>query len=200
MQRRKRAYHHGDLRRALTDAALELVAERGASGFTLREAARRAGVSHTAPYNHFPSREALLAALAEEGFMGLGAALRSVGPGEPLRRLRDMGIAYVRFAVENAAHVRVMFGAALPDRSAFPALVEAARTAFAPLLDSICDCQRAGAIRSGDPIELALAAWSLVHGLSSLIADGQLEPWSDRSPEALARTIGQLLFEGLTPR
>src|SRR5256885_13290570 len=105
--RRPKPYHHGHLREVLLQAAIQLIAEVGPAAFTLRETARRAGVSHNAPYRHFPDREALLAALAAEGFAMLGERLRGK-PG------REMGAAYVSFALEQPQRLRLMFGGVLP--------------------------------------------------------------------------------------
>src|SRR4029079_8364193 len=103
---RRKPYHHGDLRRTLLDAALALVASQGVGALSLRELARKAGVSHAAPYRHFESREALLAALATEGFLGLGAEMMQTAAGEPnpLLRFRALGVAYVIYAVRHPGH------------------------------------------------------------------------------------------------
>src|SRR5271156_5798210 len=100
---RRGTYHHGDLKRALTEAALALVAEKGPKGFTLTEAARRAGVSAAAPYRHFADKAQLLAAVATEGFIQLHAALSTAGDGAADARIRviDQGRAYVRWAVDH---------------------------------------------------------------------------------------------------
>lgn len=107
-----KAYHHGDLRRALIAAGLDLATERRIEEFSLREVARRAGVSTAAPYWHFPDRNALLAVIAGEcatrWLQTMRGAVRDLGPDETLRRLQATGIAHVRFAVENPAHFRVM--------------------------------------------------------------------------------------------
>src|SRR5205809_439421 len=106
------SYHHGDLRRTLIDASLALVEEEGIGALSLREVARKAGVTHNAPYHHFPDRGALLAAIAEEGFGRLAqetAAARAAVPDDPLARLTACGQAYVRFAIASPAHFRVMF-------------------------------------------------------------------------------------------
>ncbi len=196
-----RPYHHGDLRRALVDAALELIAAEGARALTLREVARRAGVSHTAPYRHFASKEALLAAVAEEGFRGLRSAMldrMNEAGDDPLLRFRESGVGYVLFAVQHPAHFRVIFGSELPGRSDYPALAEAGAAAFAVLIDALQACQQAGVVRSALVYDQALAAWSLVHGLAMLLVDGQLAPWGG-SPraEALARMVTDTLQLGL---
>jgi len=197
----KPRYHHGDLRRSLIDASLALIAEEGFSALTLREVARRAGVTHAAPYRHFEDKEALLAAVAEEGFRAMTAQMhermsRENGPAE---RLAACGVAYVLFAVRHPAHFRVMFG----PHFARPALHEGLSTegsnAFGLLVQSIIQGQQMGVLREGEPLPLALGAWSLVHGLASLLVDGVLEhagQGADKA-EALALFQTRLLFEGL---
>src|SRR6266498_3257174 len=106
-------YHHGNLREALLDSAIRLIAEVGPAGFTLRELARRAGVSHNAPYRHFRDRDALMAAVATEGFRELKQAmLRSTENGSSaLDRLKSAGLAYIAFALRRPEHFTVMFDA-----------------------------------------------------------------------------------------
>lgn len=142
-------YHHGDLRAALLRAAGEMLEKHGLASLSLREVARRAGVSHNAPYRHFPDRESLLAALAAEGFQRFGDALEK-------RPRREMGEAYVQFALENPQRFRLMFGGLL--RGSDQRAYEALKKSFADLGD---DAQYAAA-----------AAWALVHGLSHLMLDG----------------------------
>src|SRR5271165_5836654 len=104
------SYHHGNLRQALLNAGLELVTQKGINGFTLREVARRAGVSHNAPYAHFRARADLVAALAAQGVRGLRDALaeaRDRTTGNAIDRLRSTGVAYVRFAIQNPAAFRL---------------------------------------------------------------------------------------------
>jgi len=194
----KSTYHHGDLRRALLDASLALIAEEGSGALTLREVARRAGVTHAAPYRHFADKEALLAAVAEEGFRAMTSRMREElarGP-TPLDRLGACGVAYVLFAVEHAAHFRVMFGPHFT-RPLTPPGEDA--DAFGLLVGAIAEAQRAGEVRDGAPEELALACWSMVHGLASLLVDRQLT--AEARPggvEALARMQTLLLMTGLT--
>src|SRR4051794_22103421 len=127
MAKTERRYHHGDLRRTLLDAALGIVEKAGPGALSLRELARRAGVSHAAPYRHFPSREALLGALAVEGFRGLGAEMQACAGDErdPLPRFRALGLAYVRYAVAHPGHFKVMFSSDLHDAGETPELEEA---------------------------------------------------------------------------
>jgi AcrR family transcriptional regulator len=180
------SYHHGDLRSALLDAAVEVIAERGLPGLSLRECARRAGVSHAAPYRHFADKSALLSAIARQGFTRLTEVAKSAMEGveDARERLDTYGVAYVRFAVEHPVHHRVMFSAELepvepgPDEGdAFGLLVECA----------------AAVIGDGvDPTIAAVAAWSLTHGLSMLILDGRIPAEYIETPkavEALARGV-----------
>jgi AcrR family transcriptional regulator len=200
---RSRAYHHGDLRRALLDQALALTAERGPSALTLREAARRAGVTEAAPYRHFRSKEALVAALAEEGFAALLARVRRAlarASGRPAARLSALGVAYLRFALERPAHFRVMFGRDLARSHGFRAVGELAQACFAELTGEVARAQRAGAVAGRDPRPAALVLWSALHGLASLRADGLLERQGlarGRGADALARAVVSSVWKGL---
>jgi len=198
-------YHHGDLHRALLDAALVVLSEEGASALTLREVARRAGVTHAAPYRHFADKQALLAAVAEEGFrmltaeMGKGAASHR---DDPARALQEIGTAYVRFATSKRAHFQVMFGNHVDWSCKHLQLEESADTAFGVLISQVQACQAAGLIRSGDPLVPALCAWSMVHGLSELIANGQFNALELAVPpvEQLMGIMNVMLIEGARPR
>jgi AcrR family transcriptional regulator len=203
--RPRAAYHHGDLRRALVAAALELVRRRGPDGFTLREAARHVGVSQTAPYRHFAGKEALLAAVAEEGFLALHRRLeeagREAGP-DARPRLRAQGLAAFDFYVADPARFRVMFGRASAGKDRYPALAAAWGRVNALLLESLVACQRAGEIRDGDPRELGLATAAMVHGLAALVVDGQLGPEIRRDRAAATRLYErarEVLYRGLHP-
>ncbi|MDP7345041.1 MAG: TetR/AcrR family transcriptional regulator, partial [Alphaproteobacteria bacterium] len=145
--REKRAYHHGNLRRALLDAALAMVEKEGPRGVSLRAVARFAGVSPAAPYRHFAGKEGLLAAVAEEGFRALESkmqAARDETDGLALAEFRAIGYAYVRFAASNPSHFRVMFGPEISDKSEHPSLREAADKAPQIIADAIAKCQRPG--------------------------------------------------------
>ncbi|TMB30329.1 MAG: TetR/AcrR family transcriptional regulator [Deltaproteobacteria bacterium] len=198
---RRQRYHHGNLREALVEAALALVEERGSPEFTLREVARRVGVTHAAPQRHFEDRAALVAAVAEEGFHGLRAHVESVAglakARDPAARLHALGVAYVQFAVRNPAHFRVMFTAELADKSRHPSLQAASRAMHDFLVQCIEDGQREGFFVEGDPLELAFAAWSLVHGLAVLLVDGR---GMGRRPAPLIESVVARLHTGLLPR
>jgi AcrR family transcriptional regulator len=193
---RRDSYHHGDLKRALTSAALSLVAEKGPKGFTLTEAARRAGVSAAAPYRHFADKASLLATVAEQGFRDLHDDLAAAAEvtSDPRARVIELGRAYVRWAVAHPDHYRVMFGAenAKADQ---PSLTVAGEQAFGDLLDAIRKCQEAGIVEGGDPREFAAPLWSLVHGVASLAIGGELRDVGiKQEPEAMiAGVVARLL-------
>ena len=196
---KKRPYHHGNLRQALIDAALELIEERGVSALTLREVARRVGVTHAAPQRHFADRAALVAAVAEQGFRGLAAHVAAVrgSARTPAQRLRALGVAYVEYALAHPAHLRVMFSPEVADKSRHPELAAAAQAVHAALVDQIADAQRHGSVAPGDPDELSFAAWSMVHGCAVLLIDGQA---MGRSKRALIDAVVDRLYLGLGPR
>lgn len=200
---KRRAYHHGSLRTALVDAAVRLVETEGADGLTLRAAARIAGVSQAAPYRHFADKEALLAAVAEEGFRALSEAMRratSRGDLTVVERFRQTGFAYVAFARTHPAHYRVMFGRGVGDFTRHPSLHEASEETFGLLVEAIAACQQEGSVRPGDPRELAITTWATTHGLVALWMDGPLDEKTNRSIEDLAEVVGRDMFFGLAPR
>ena len=199
--RRRAAPSAGRLGEDLLNAAAALIAERGPQGFSLREVARRARVSEAAPYWHFSSKEAVLAAVAEQGFVELARAMAEATTRvkDPRRQFQEMGVAYVRFALTHPSHLRIMFGPEIRDKAAHPSLHTASERAFDMLRAAIVQGQRAGRIRAGDPMDLAVSAWALVHGLSALIIDDQLKDVV-RTPadaEALAARVCGLLRTGL---
>jgi AcrR family transcriptional regulator len=194
----RKTYHHGDLKRALTDAALTLVAEKGPKGFTLTEAARRAGVSVAAPYRHFADKADLLATVAEQGFVELHDALTAATDltAEPTRQVIALGRAYVRWAVTHPDHYQVMFGGETV-KAEHPGLLLAGGAAFGDMLDAITRCQQSGMMSGQDPLEIAGPLWSLIHGIASLSSGGDLKYMGiDQDPEAL---VERALTRGLLP-
>ncbi len=196
-KRAARRYHHGDLRRALLDASLDLVRKNGLEALSLREAARRAGVSSGAPYHHFPSRNDLIAAIAEEGF-GLMAgtmteAVREVPDGDRLGAFEAIGRGYVRFALAHPAHFQAMFRALPRD---YPRLREAAAPVYALVAGGIRDLQAAGAAPAGDPEPLVLLAWAAAHGTADLAQRGAVG--NPRSPLPFDRAdVGRVMARAL---
>jgi AcrR family transcriptional regulator len=201
----KRAtYHHGDLKSALRSAASSMLAERGVETISLREIAQTAGVSHTAAYRHYADKEAVMADLAEAGFRDLNAAMRDVVAatrGGVTRKLQAAGGAYVRFGVEQPHLLQLMFGAAIGDWQRYPALVEASAALYAKLTEIIKSGQEKGKFRAGDPADLALTAWSLVHGLTLLICGRRVAGCDDAVfVERRSQRVTALLIEGLTEK
>lgn len=172
----KTTYHHGDLRQALLAAALVILKTKDVKSLSLREVARQAGVSHTAPYRHFVDKTALLEAVAEEGFIEFGQYLSDAvaqANAEPIESLKATGEAYVRYALEHPTHFRLMFSY-VPTASDSSSLPVTAQGTFQILVDVIASGQAAGVIKAGDSVELAIGRWALVHGLSMLLLDGML--------------------------
>ncbi|KPK77166.1 MAG: hypothetical protein AMS25_16920 [Gemmatimonas sp. SM23_52] len=199
-RRTRKPYHHGDLRPALLDAALEIVRDRGLAALTMRAVARKTRVSHMAAYHHFKDKAALVAAVAEQGFRALRERMleRIAGcPDDPRAQLRESGIAYVVFAVRNPNLFRVMFGPERAEAAAYPELDEAARAAFAVVLGLVEQSQQAETIPAGDAQQIGLQAWALVHGLAMLCIDGRLGPEA-RQP-AQAERIAYAALGALRP-
>jgi len=201
---RKKAdsYQHGDLREALIQAGLKLLSTGDPAALTLRAAAQLAGVSHAAPYRHFRDKQALVAAIAERGFRQLTAAM-----GEELARCssvraRDrliaLGMGYVRFATSQPASLRVIFGGVLGADEVPAELTAAGDEAYQMLRQEIAAGIGKGELRGGEPDQLALASWSLVHGLSTLIINGAIPaPASAAAERDLVRGMVGLLGVGL---
>jgi AcrR family transcriptional regulator len=199
---RRRTYHHGNLRAALLEAALRAISEDGPEAFTLRDVARRAGVSPAAPYRHFRDKEELLAAVAGECAERLGATVAEAAmkaPNDALEQFRSTGIAVVQFAVAHPEHFRALaipgIAARMPaeHRTQIEAWNAAQRTALAA-------AQKAGAVAPIPLDELCLAANALVHGLGHLIVEGQLGDVSPARAKQLAVAVTGVLGLGLLPR
>jgi AcrR family transcriptional regulator len=192
-----RPYHHGNLRRALLDEALTTIRDEGVAGLTLREIGARLGVSRTALYRHFADKDALLAAVATEGFRTLRVALVSAWEeaGRNDAGFTAMGFAYVRFAVANPSHYRVMFGGVVGPESAESELVTEGHGAFTALVDALTALQRDGVVRREDPVMMATYVWSLVHGMAMLAIDGKLGPQA--AIEALMNYAFRRLNDGI---
>lgn len=179
------SYHHGNLRRAVLDAAVAAIAESGPAGWSLRELARRAGVSHAAPAHHFGDKAGLLTAVAAEGYALFADALEAAGDD-----LYDVGLAYVRFAVDHRAYFEVMFAPGL--YRADDAELGAARERADRMLAA-----GVHGVTPGPPEEeraARLAAWSIVHGFAQLWLSGALPADLGDDPVAAARPVIRRLF------
>jgi AcrR family transcriptional regulator len=171
-----RRYHHGNLHRGLLDEAVAMIAAEGVEGLTLREIGARLGVSRTALYRHFTDKRALLEAVATEGFRTLREQLVAAweGGGRGLAALDAMGVAYVRFAVANPSHYRVMFGGSVDPGVLRAELGIEAAGALQALVDALIALQRDGLVRGDDPATMARFVWAVVHGVAMLGIDGRL--------------------------
>jgi AcrR family transcriptional regulator len=170
-------YHHGDLRRALLQAAVRTLQKRGFAALTLRAVGDELGVSRTALYRHFADKSALLTAVAAEGFRTL--RLELLGSWEEVGRgqagFEAMGAAYVRFALAYPWHYRVMFGSGFDLNRADPELQVEGPGAFRALVDALLELQQQGLVRRDAPELQAHFVWALVHGVAMLAIDGSLE-------------------------
>lgn len=197
----KKAYHHGDLRRALLDASIALIAESGVEALSLREVAQRIGVSSAAPYHHFGSKAQLLGAIAASGFVGLGDAMETAiaalkDPEEPLLRLEAIGNAYVAFAVRHPTEFRLMFRPSMVSAKDLPADCDPSR-GFTQLLDAVGRVTRALSPGLIPPEGLVLTAWSVVHGAAELLLEGPLGQ-IDHPLRVHERDVGPLVVRTLT--
>jgi AcrR family transcriptional regulator len=212
-------YHHKDLRRQVIATTLQIITEGGVDGVTMREVSQRIGVSRTAPYRHFKNKHDLLCAVAEEGFQTIAERYEAIVAQDwsnALETLEALGRAYVEFALENPALYRLMFGSLLTREERPPSMRETAGKAFGHLPATVARCQAQGRIRPGSSLALASTLWSMMHGLASLLMDGQLqtENYEDGFPIFLTADLGrqqryagkvmdvvvEVLFQGLIPR
>lgn len=196
----ERPYHHGDLRRAVIDTAMDMLREDKGWQFTLREVARRAGVSHAAPYKHFPDKAALLAEIALIGFDRLREALVMAQPAAPkdLREaLAPIAETYLGFGSANPALYKLMFGAEAGEASTVH-LNERALAAFEIVVDVLEGGQKAGWVRKRPARGQAAACWALLHGLAMLSIDGLLlqEKVGDNAVEAALTALMEGLENG----
>ena len=184
----KATYHHGDLRAALLDAALEVLEEDGATALSLRAVARRAGVSSAAPYRHYADREALVSAVAGVGYRDLAERLAAAHPAPSTpAQLADVAVAYVRFAIERPALFRIMFSEPCDRNNDERVAATAAVTLY---LREIV----ARAFPDSDPEALAPAIWALVHGLAFLYLDGKLDATDPAAVDArVSNAVAALL-------
>lgn len=189
------AYHHGDLRRAVLDRAVQVIATDGAEALSLRALAADLGVSHTAPRHHFVSRQGLLTAVAIEGFRELAARMNRIRDGGGA--FLDIGVGYVEFALDRPAHFAVMFAPAVLDQTD-PELTGAMDATFALLRQGVDELPEPA---REDAAAAVIASWSLVHGLATLALTGNLDRAGVRALVAddllgLARRSAGLLHRG----
>jgi len=170
-------YHHGNLKNALIQAGVEILSQEGVGGLSLRKVAQRAGVSHNAPYSHFSDKQSLIAAISTEGFKQLYEELDgaiSAYPHEPKRQLQEGAWAYVQFAMNHTDTFKIMFSAVLEKEREYPAFVEISHKTFERVVELVHACQAAGVLRAAPPEIAAVAVWGQIHGIVSLILEGQI--------------------------
>jgi AcrR family transcriptional regulator len=190
-------YHHGDLKNALIQAGIEILATEGVHALSLRRVARAAGVSPAAPYAHFANKQALIAAISTAGHQKLYDRLKTVVTqyaGNPARQLVEAGWTYMDFALTDTAHFRITMSGIVEQEKAYPALVAATQESFRLVMQIVSACQERGILKQGPTDLLALSIWSAIHGLVSLILESQvshtvLERFSLR--EILVFTLNQ---------
>jgi AcrR family transcriptional regulator len=201
---RRSSYHHGDLRAALLEAVAAAIHERGVGQVSLREAARRAGVSHGAPAHHFRSKAGLLTAFATQGYQRLAetimATIAEAAPANGPGVLEAVGRGYVRFALANPEQFETMFRLDLLDVGDVD-FVAASEAAYGLLVSTIVRCREEGWLAGAEPEVVAVAAWSLVHGLSGLWISGRLtERILETDPHRLAAAVSRLFVHAVMAR
>ncbi len=192
------AYHHGDLREALVLAGLEILEEGGISALSLRETARRANVSHAAPYHHFPNKEALLTAIVARGLRIQGEVMAAAmaNPKPATDGLQSFGMAYVAFAAAHPSLFRLMYSHERTSPGATKELAEATASIDARFIEGIRETAKCSVERARS---IALLLWASMHGLAMLWLDGQLQ-WEGAPPlETLAFQVTELLGANLRP-
>jgi AcrR family transcriptional regulator len=197
-----RRYHHGDLRAALLVAALEIIEDTGPQGLTIREVARRAGVSHAAPYRHFADKDELILAVVEQGFTLLHEhmmAARELAGSDPLAAFAASGEAYVSFALRYSTYYRVMFSGDLLNSTGHESLQHTSSAAFTQMVADLKTCQDLGVLRKGDPLLQGVAILSTVHGFVSLANDNRIADLVGDSVdmERVEDFVISTIFEGL---
>jgi len=200
---KSKPYHHGDLRRVLVDAGFQLVEEGGPERLSVREAARRAGVSPGAPFRHFENREALMAAVAMEAqrrFRAeIGAALSDTPPGDPLARFRSLGLAYLRWAMLNPAHFEIISSGRLFDYDKATELVQDNAELIGMVERTLAAAFAQGQLRVADLGRVQIAARALVYGFARMNIDGHFPRWgiAEKDAERTAEAIVDLFIDGI---
>jgi AcrR family transcriptional regulator len=196
-------YHHGDLRRVLIDAALKLAEEGGPEAVSVREAARRAGVSPGAPFRHFDSRAALMTAVAEEAQRRfrteIEAALKEAPARDPLKRFRAFGLAYLRWAIKNPAHFEIISSGRHFHHEAAAVLSQDNSELIALTERILADASAAGALRAVDLKAVLIAGRALVYGFARMKIDGHLPRWGvgEGEVDRMAEAVVDLFIAGI---
>ncbi len=195
-------YHHGDLRQEILVAARQLMEENSITSLSLREVAKKVGVSHTAPYRHFKDKESLLAGIAAIGFDELAAEISKAAalyPDNPAQQLLEAGHCYMKLVISNPQCIQLMFGNVLPCDDTYPNLRKSGDFAFDSLKIIIQEGQAQGVFKAVDVELMALTAWSSIHGLSMLFAGEHVEAVVSLPAEMqnLTTAVMTTMLEGL---
>ncbi len=201
----KKSYHHGDLKNALIEAGADILSKDGVNGLSLRKVAQQVGVSHTAPYAHFTDKQALIAAIATDGYRRLYESIAAVAQcyeNDPARQLVEGAWAYVQFALNDTEHFKIALSGVVEKEKDYPAFVEIAQKSFTLLMQIVNACQAAKILKRGPADLIAVDVWSLIHGFVSLILEDQISHTVlDRYPlrEILIFTLNQITRIELNP-
>jgi len=192
-------YHHGDLRKALIDGALQLISESNVEALSLRALARHVGVSYAAPYHHFKDKTQLLSEVAIEGFERLEKEMKAHSrSAEPRESLQAQGRAYLLFAIQHASHYRVMFNVEFSGRSAYPNVQAAADACFDVLMRDT-QAVLGAEVASREVRQIAIVIWSTVHGAATLWNDGPMRAHVERTSvdvfaEMITAPLGRMVL------
>jgi AcrR family transcriptional regulator len=198
--KKRRAYHHGDLKEALVERAIHLLRTEGPDALTLRGVARAAGVSQAAPYRHFASRRELVGAVAEDGFRRLKKTmLEHVGGKGGRDALKGVAAAYVAFGMKNPAQYRIMFGPELATTADLPSLRATSRDVLGFVAEGVRGLQSAGLVGKGDAASIAVVLWATLHGLVLLTLDGVTNNVAPSLDTLLGEATRIMMF-GMAPR
>lgn len=198
-------YHHGDLKNALIQAGIEILSVDGIKGLSLRQVAKRAGVSHAAPYAHFTDKQALIAAISTEGYKRLFFQLTQIDQeyhNDPLRKLVEVAWCYLQFAVKDPAHFKITFSGVIEKEKDYPAFVEISQKSFAFITKMVAECQATGILPSGPSDLIAVHLWGSIHGLATLLIEDQLSSQVTKNyplREILISTINLMTEIEITP-
>ncbi|MGH1353112.1 MAG: TetR/AcrR family transcriptional regulator [Methyloligellaceae bacterium] len=198
----ERNYHHGDLKTALVDVARKMLEESGPEAISFREIARQVGVSRTAPYNHFQSKEHLLATVAAGGFQEFLDYNCGVSEGveNPEERIVVLMEGYVEFALKHPQLYRLMFGVGIADWHDYPEVKLKAKAAYEPITQAIVQHYQNNGVNNEEAVETAaVTVWSTFHGFVMLVLDGKLNPsyYSAETTQALAKRLSKWFIAGL---
>ena len=198
----KHSYRHGDLKEALIQAAVSSITKSGEIEFSLRDLAEKVGVSHAAAYRHFSSKKEILFEIAHDGFLKLNQAFAAILEKEA-SDIVSLGVAYVKYAIENPIHFKIMFHPDLKIDVTHPELISVGSQTFLSLKNCVENNKRAGKFGDDSVEDLSIAAWSLVHGLAILAVNGNLKPLPDGtsvSSDTIAVKVACILVNGLRKR